>query len=90
MQNTEVDSKAEEVREVEGDTTKVKVRFTIIKFFNEDANEINDLRLIGKMSAVECKKHIKSLNSDNVYITKSNDFEEFEVNTVDLYQLKAD
>lgn len=85
MQNTKVDKEAQPT---ETDTTKVKVRFTVIKFFNEDKNQIEDLRLIGKMSAVECKKHVKGLNSANVYITKSNDDEELEVNTVELYQLK--
>lgn len=92
MRNTKVDELATEVTEATEPTvqqTAVKVRFTVIKFFNEETNAIDSVRLIGKMGSIECKKHIQSLNKANVMISKANEDEEFLVDTIALYALKS-
>lgn len=85
--STEVEGS--EVQQQETDTTKVKVRFTKVKYFNEDANEVKDVTIIGKLSMPECKKYLKeNVEGKNVLISKENVNEEFHVNTVALYALK--
>ena len=80
------DTALEQVNESE--TTKVKVVFTNIKYFNEDSNTVGELKIIGKKTMIEAKKLVKDLEGKNVLISKDNIKEEFSVNTVALYALK--
>ena len=68
--------------------TLVKVRSTSIKFFSEETNSVEDVLIVGKMSVLDCKTYVRELNDKNVFISKENINEEFEVNTVALYALK--
>lgn len=68
--------------------TKVKVKFTVIKYFCEFTNEVKDEKIIGKMTTPECKEFVKSSGDKNVFISREYFDEEFEVPTVELYQLK--
>lgn len=92
MKNTKVDKpSSEEVELNEGhkvEPTKVKVRSTLIKFYNEDTNKVEEIELVGKMSVAQCKVHLKSLNKDNLFINKVFKDDEFEVDTIALTQLK--
>lgn len=85
-ENETVDSQIEQ--ENETDTTKVKVGFTNIKYFNEEKETVSEMKIIGKKTMVECKKLVKELEGKNVLISKDNVKEEFYVNTVALYSLK--
>jgi|AntDeeMinimDraft_6_1070357.scaffolds.fasta_scaffold03573_2 hypothetical protein len=70
------------------ETTKVKVSFTNIKYFNEDKNEVGEMKIIGKQTMIKAKKMVKELEGKNVLISKENVNEQFHVNTIALYSLK--
>lgn len=89
MKNTEVDGQAKELNGCHGvEPTKVKVRFTIIKFYNDESNNVETIRLLGKMGVAQCKGYVKGINKNNLFIEKTSDDEEFSVDTVLLYGLK--
>lgn len=75
-------------QEKETDTTKVKVTFTNIKYFNEEKETVSEMKIIGKLTMIAAKKMVKELEGKNVLISKDNVKEEFYVNTVALYALK--
>lgn len=72
----------------DNETTKVKVSFTIIKYFNEESETVSETKIIGKQTMIQAKKLVKGLEGKNVLISKDNVKEEFHVNTVALYALK--
>lgn len=83
-----------EVKEVpqtqEQDTTLVKIRFTEIKYFNEELEKVETVKVLGKLTIVESRKYITEINKNNILVSKLNTYEEIKVNTVALYQLKQD
>lgn len=91
MKNTKVD---QQVKEVEAQTkdredlTKVKVRFTAIKFYSKAEDTAKDVKVLGKLSLPEAKAYVKELDVENILIEKANVYESFEVSTVELYNLK--
>jgi hypothetical protein len=76
-------------QESETHTTTVKVKHTLIKFFSEELNTVEEVSVTGKLSVPECQKFVKEMNSKNVYILKEMATETFDVNTVALMQLKG-
>lgn len=72
----------------DNETTKVKVSFTNIKYFNEESETVSETKIIGKQTMIQAKKLVKELEGKNVLISKDNVKEEFHVNTVALYALK--
>lgn len=73
------------------DTTKVKVRFTTIKFFNEETGEVNENTIMGKLTMADCKKFLKENIADKtVFISKSPAVETIKVDTAALYALKIE
>lgn len=82
----EVDEALEQAGDNE--TTKVKVTFTNIKYFNEEKETVSEMKIIGKLTMIAAKKMVKELEGKNVLISKDNVKEEFYVNTVALYALK--
>lgn len=73
------------------DTTKVKVRFTGIKYFNEEIGEVREDTVMGKLTMMECKKFLKENVADKtVFISKEPIIETIKVNTTDLYALKIE
>jgi len=76
-------------QEAETHTTTVKVKHTLIKFFNEELNTVKEVYVTGKLSVPECQKFVKEMNAKNVYILKEMATETFDVNTVALMQLKG-
>lgn len=78
----------ENLQNEETATTLVKVRSTLIKFYNSETDKAEDLKALGKFTLAQAKKYVKEINSKNVLINKENVDEEFYVNTVTLYQLK--
>jgi hypothetical protein len=76
-------------QEAETHTTTVKVKHTLIKFFNEELNTVKEVSVTGKLSVPECQKFVKEMNAKNVYILKEMATETFDVNTVALMQLKG-
>lgn len=72
----------------DNETTKVKVSFTNIKYFNEESETVSETKIIGKQTMIQAKKLVKGLEGKNVLISKDNVKEEFHVNTVALYALK--
>jgi hypothetical protein len=76
-------------QESETHTTTVKVKHTLIKFFNEELNTVKEVSVTGKLSVPECQKFVKEMNAKNVYILKEMTTETFDVNTVALMQLKG-
>ena len=67
--------------------TEVTVRQTTIKYFNENSNEVNEISVVGKLNISECKKYV-SENELGLFITKTDNKETFEVDTVQLLQLR--
>lgn len=72
----------------DNETTKVKVSFTNIKYFNEESETVSETKIIGKQTMIQAKKLVKEFEGKNVLISKDNVKEEFHVNTVALYALK--
>lgn len=72
----------------DNETTKVKVSFTNIKYFNEESETVSETKIIGKQTMIQAKKLVKELEGKNILISKDNVKEEFHVNTVALYALK--
>lgn len=70
-------------------TTLVKVLITEVKYFDEENNSVETVRLTGRYSIPECRDYVKTLFQDNIYISKENLSEQFPVSTVELYQLKG-
>lgn len=68
-------------------TTLVKVQQTDVKFFNEENNTVETVRLVGRLTVPQCREYVKSLFADNIYINKETVATEFPVNTVALLQL---
>lgn len=82
------DTNQEQDKDFTMNTTKVKVKFTNIKYFDNETNEVKELRVMGKVSVPECKETLKKENAKNVYISRTLEDESFEVSTVALYALK--
>lgn len=74
--------------ELEENTTLVKVSLTDVKFFDEQLNRVEIVRLMGRVSIPQCREYVKGLHESNIYITKETITEQFPVNTIELYQLK--
>lgn len=70
-------------------TTPVTVRITRIKYYDHKTNSVQEIDIVGKMSVIECRKHIQSLDETNILISKENINDSFEVNVNSLYELKG-
>ena len=68
-------------------TTLVKVQQTAVKFFNEETNTVETVRLVGRLTVPQCREYVKNLFADNIFINKETATIEFPVNTVALLQL---
>ena len=69
-------------------TTKVKVRFTTVKYFDSEKNTAITVDLLGKYSSVQCKEYVKAQGEGNLLINKQLTNEVITVDTVALYALK--
>lgn len=69
--------------------TSVKVQTTSIKYFDHAENNVLDTTVLGKLSVSECKQYVAALGDENIYISKEVTFEQFDVNTIELYNLKG-
>lgn len=70
------------------DLTKVTVKFTVIKMFQESSEQIETVKVNGSLNISQCKEFAK--NSGYIYISKENVKESFNVNTTQLILLKED
>lgn len=73
---------------VENPKTLVKVAVTTIKYFDKEKNQVIDIKLVGRYNIAECRKIVSHWNEKNLYIDKTNDNEQFYVDSIALYQLK--
>lgn len=69
--------------------TPVTVRQTLVKYFNEDNNEVHTITLVGKLNITECKNYLKD-NNLGIFISKEDIKETFNVDTVALIQLRTE
>lgn len=81
---------SEETLNQEKETTTVKVAVTNVKYFSNAENTLQEIELLGRWRVVECRAYIRNLDKLNIYITKETTTDSFEVNTVELYQLKQE
>lgn len=68
-------------------TTLVKVSQTDVKYFNEENDTVETVRLVGRLTVPQCRDYVKTLHPANVMINKETVNVEFPVNTVALLQL---
>ena len=71
-------------------TTLVKVQQTDVKFFNEEKDTVETVRLVGRLSVPECRDYVKELHNSNILINKETVSIEFPVNTISLLQLNQE
>lgn len=69
--------------------TKVNVHVTVISFFDPKRNQVSKHKIIDKVTAINCRKLIKEMDSRNIFIEKETTIESFEVDTKALYALKG-
>lgn len=68
--------------------TKVTVRFTEIKMYNQSTDSVDTVRVNGKLNVSQCKEYAK--NSNSLYIDKTDSKESFLVDTTQLILLRED
>lgn len=69
--------------------TKVNQWFTNLKVYNSDTQELEQFKLIGKLSTSECKSFIgENYPEESALVVKTYFKETFNVDSVALYQLK--
>lgn len=71
--------------------TKVNQWFTNLKVYNSETHELEQHKLIGKISTSECKAFItENYPKESALVVKSYFKETFNVDAIALYQLKPD
>lgn len=70
-------------------TTKVTVDVTTISFFDYRRQAQATCKVLDKLTVIKSKKHVRALHNDNVFLSKVNSRESFEVDTQALYDLKG-
>ena len=90
-QQVEEQQQSELNESVESDAprTKVRVAKTLVKFFNDEKNTVEEQIVIGRLTVVQCKKFVADISKENIFISKENQHEEFTVDSIALYQLKG-
>ena len=68
-------------------TTLVKVAQTDVKYFDEEKDVVETVRLVGRLTVPQCREYVKNLFATNILISKETVSIEFPVNTVQLLQL---
>lgn len=71
------------------DTTKVTVRQTLIKYYNEQQDAVESVTVASKLNTTQCKQYLSNANL-GIFISKEDIKESFNVNTVELLLLKED
>lgn len=71
--------------------TKVSQWFTNLKVYDSETQDLEEHKLIGKLSTSQCKTYIaENYPKDSALVVKTYFKETFNVNSVALYQLKID
>lgn len=69
--------------------TKVTIDVTTISFFDAKRQTAATVRVLDKLTVINSRKYVRAIHDDNVFLSKVNSRESFEVDTEALYQLKG-
>lgn len=69
--------------------TKVTIDVTTISFFDAKRQTAATVRVLDKLTVINSRKYVRTIHDDNVFLSKVNSRESFEVDTEALYQLKG-
>ena len=67
------------------DTTKVSIKFTIVKMYSENVNSVVEKKVLGQLTITEAKNYAR--DNHMVYISKEHIKESFNVDSQKLLDL---
>jgi len=70
-------------------TTPVRIPLTVITYYDSITETAETTMVAARLSINDCNDFIQAIHPDNKLIKKENLYDEFRVDTFELYQLKT-